>query len=158
MRNAFYKTAGFLAACTILISCSGSKMNLTEMGEKGLQLSYKPKAGSTFKYKMSSNSDATMEIMGQDQGGASSSEAVVKWQVANASDNEVNYNLSYESVNLQLGEPGSPDPKPYESKLLQSNVAMKTDQFGNVLTISGTDELKKMTLGANIDIELKELF
>ncbi len=158
MKNLFNKSVMILISCAMLLSCSSGKISLRDMGMKGVQMAYKPKAGSTFEYQVSSSSEAAMGVMGQDQGGTSTSEALMKFRVTNIKDNAVNYNLSYESVNIQTTIPGSPDPNPYEDKLLQSNIGIETDQYGNVTNLSGVDELKKMTFGQNIESELRGLF
>ena len=139
-------------------SCSASKMNLTEMSTKGFQIVYKPKIGSVAKYMITSNSDITQNMMGQEQNFGTKSDMSMILKVSGVTENEINYDVTFESATIESNAPGLTGIGDYKEKLLSSNVKITSDPFGKVTKITGTEAIKKLALGSNIDILLKNLF
>jgi hypothetical protein len=158
MNKVVCKTWFALLAGAMLFACSAGKMNLSEMGTKGIQLGYKPTAGSTAKYKISSSSEFSQSMMGQEQTFGSTSDQLMKLHIASIQNGAINYDISYENVSIESSVPGIPDMDTYKKELLQSNITVQSDAMGKVGKISGVDAIKKTTTGKNIEVAIKNLF
>lgn len=142
----------------LMLSCSGGKMNLTDMSTKGFQISYQPKAGSTAKYHMVSNSDITQTMMGQEQNFGTKIDLGMNLMVSNAGQDGIAYDVTYADVSVESNSPGLTGISDYKKQLQSSTFKLNSDLSGNVTKISGTDEIKKLALGTNIDLGLKSMF
>ena len=147
-----------LVVSALVWSCSGSKMNLRDMSAKGFQINYKPKVGSVAKYQVSSNSDITQNMMGQEQNFGTKVEVDMNLMVNSASDNGISYDITYGKVNVESNSPGITGIDSYKEKLLSSKIKVDSNPSGKVTKVSGTDEIKELALGGNIDLGLKSMF
>lgn len=144
----------FILAC----ASGGGKMSLAEMGEKGIKLNYNPKAGSSARYQMSSDQKVSQEIMGQEQHFSTNSKNVVNMTVSSVSSNSISYSLDYESLDVTSNMPNAPNMDSFKSKLLNAKINIDSDKLGNVSKITGLEELKETSLGANLEVSLKNIF
>ena len=147
-----------LTAVALLISCATFHKSLRDMAASGLDLTYHVRPNTEFTYRVTGTSETTQQMMGQSTTFTNTFHQVFRLRVVSATENEIEYAVRVDSLEIQSAAPMQFDLEGYKKALLSADIRIKTDRKGNVKQVYGIEAVKKHPLGNNVESQMRQLF